>query len=113
MEPVEIKVLPFEYEPIVSGARPFVFSYKKLGIGIGDIIKLREYVHGVYTGREILKRASFVYCSDGAYGLLNIYTIICFKETIDGEINLSCDDSLESKNEEEQSADQVQEVPCR
>ena len=71
----ELKILPKYYEEVVSGVKTFELRKNDRNYNTEDILKLREYENGKYTGREIYKRVTYILYG-GCYGLEEGYVIL-------------------------------------
>jgi Domain of unknown function (DUF3850) len=58
----EVKSWPDFFAPILAGARTFDLRLDDRHYRVGDVLRLREYDDrkGVYTGREISKRITYM-----------------------------------------------------
>lgn len=66
----ELKILPEYFAPVKSGTKPFEVRWNDRGFRVGDILRLREYKSGAYTGRQIDKKITYLlddpqYCKEG------------------------------------------------
>ena len=70
-----IKVLPMYYEPIVSNIKHFELRKDDRDYQVGDFVILREWINGVYTGREMGIRIKYVIRDRVEYGLMKGHCI--------------------------------------
>ena len=66
----ELKILPEYFEAVCKGSKTFEVRRDDRGFEVGDIIKLKEWTKGKYTGREITVKVTYIlrdsdYCKDG------------------------------------------------
>lgn len=76
----DLKSWPEFFGPILSGAKTFELRKNDRGYKVGDLLRLREYEPvigewdnrhgaGTYTGREIVKRVSYIMDGVGTGGI--------------------------------------------
>ncbi len=75
----ELKIIPKYFEDVKSGKKNFEIRKDDRDYKVGDLITLKEYENGQYTGREI-KNLPIIYILRGAtkYGLMDGYCILGF-----------------------------------
>ena len=66
----DLKTLPEYFEAVDSGAKPFEVRFNDRDFKAGDVLNLREYSDGEYTGRVLHREISYVldapaYCKEG------------------------------------------------
>ena len=66
----DLKTLPEYFEAVDSGAKPFEVRFNDRDFKAGDVLKLREYSDGEYTGRVLRRKVTYVlddqgYCKEG------------------------------------------------
>ena len=66
----ELKTAPQYFREIADGNKPFEVRRNDRDYQVGDILKLREYDDGEYSGREICAEVTYIlndpeYCRDG------------------------------------------------
>ena len=66
----DLKILPKYFDDVESGKKPFEVRFNDRNFEVGDILCLREYDRGGYTGREVKKKVTYVldnreYCKAG------------------------------------------------
>lgn len=73
----ELKIIPKYFEDIKSGNKNFELRKDDRDYKVGDLITLKEYENGKYTGREI-KNICITYILRDAieYGLMQGYCIL-------------------------------------
>ena len=60
MKTVEKKILPEYFEGVLSGAKKYELRLNDFDIEPGDKLVLREWNGNEYTGREIIKKVTYV-----------------------------------------------------
>lgn len=55
-----VKVLPTEFKKIVRGDLTLDLKEKEFQFKLGEDLILKEYDHGMYTGREVTKRIAYI-----------------------------------------------------
>ena len=63
-----------------KGIKNFEIRYNDRDYKVGDILILKEWNRGKYTGRECRREVIYVYHSDGTYGLSSDYVVMALKE---------------------------------
>lgn len=71
----ELKILPKYFEEVLSGVKTFELRKNDRNFNTEDILKLREYENGQYTGRVIRRRVTYI-LHGGCYGLEEGYVIL-------------------------------------
>ncbi|MBE6693404.1 MAG: DUF3850 domain-containing protein [Ruminococcaceae bacterium] len=66
----DLKISSVYFDDVKNGKKPFEVRYNDRNFEVGDILNLREYDRGSYTGREVKKKVSYVldnreYCKEG------------------------------------------------
>ena len=64
----ELKTLPEYYGAALSGAKPFELRKNDRGYRVGDVVRLKEYDGEEYTGRELVRRITYL-LEGPVYGL--------------------------------------------
>ena len=72
----DLKILPEYFDAVQSGIKNFEIRKNDRGYKVGDILLLREWYRGKYTGRQICKKVQYIYFGDGTYGLSAEYCIL-------------------------------------
>ena len=72
----ELKILPQWFADVNSGKKDFEIRRNDRDFKIGDLLRLKEYEHGKYTGKEVIRKIKYIYKGDGAYGLSEDYCIL-------------------------------------
>lgn len=75
----ELKILPKYFKPILDGTKNFELRKNDRDYKVGDDLLLQEYAHGMYTGRKVHKRITYIF-EGGEYGLDKDYVILSLKE---------------------------------
>lgn len=73
----ELKIAPEYFEKVLSKEKTFEFRYNDRNYKIGDILNLKEYSDGEYTGRE--KSVQITYILQDFEGLQSNYAILSIK----------------------------------
>lgn len=65
-----LKILPEYYEEVLSGNKTFEVRFNDRDYQVNDILHLKEFENGNYTGRELVKVISYIlndsdFCRDG------------------------------------------------
>lgn len=81
----ELKILPKWYEDVIKGIKKFELREADRDFEVGDLLRLREYENGNYTGRQCYAAITYIYKGDGNYGLAEGYWILGIE--FDKEIN--------------------------
>jgi len=85
----ELKILPEYYDPVVLNHKTFEIRKNDRNYQVGDVLLLREWKSGKYTGREVKRFVSYIYHGNGDFGLADGYCVLGLKrskpmESIDG-----------------------------
>ena len=75
----ELKVLPRYFKALLDGTKNFELRKNDRDYKVGDDLLLKEYVKGMYTGRKVYKRITYIF-KGGEYGLDKDYVILSLKE---------------------------------
>ena len=73
----ELKIAPEYFEKVLSKEKTFEFRYNDRNYQVRDILKLKEYDNGQYTGREI--SVQITYILQDFEGLESNYAILSIK----------------------------------
>lgn len=73
---VQKKILPKYFRAVLCGEKHFELRKDEDNVQAGDILLLREWDNGHYTGREISKKVTYVLRKCSEYGLKEGYCII-------------------------------------
>ena len=79
MKRIEKKILPEYFEAVRSGRKTFELRIDEDNAEVGDIIVLREWNDGQYTGRKIERAVSYVLRDCPQYGLTDGYCVIALQ----------------------------------
>lgn len=71
----DLKILPKYFEDVLSGIKTFELRENDRNFKTEDMLRLREFSDGEYTGREVLKRITYI-LEGGSYGLEEGYVIL-------------------------------------
>lgn len=73
----ELKISPKYFEDVKSGKKRFEIRKDDRDYKVGDLITLREYENGQYTGREIKNiPIRYILLDATEYGLMDGYCIL-------------------------------------
>lgn len=66
----DLKILPKYFMAVEAGKKTFEIRYNDRGYKVGDILYLKEFCGGEYTGRMLVKEVCYIvddpeYCKDG------------------------------------------------
>lgn len=73
----ELKIAPEYFEKVLSKEKTFEFRYNDRNYQVGDILNLKEYDNGEYTGRE--RYVEITYILQNFEGLQPDYAILSIK----------------------------------
>ena len=72
----ELKILPRYFEDVVREIKQFEIRRNDRNFKVGDILFLREYERGKYTGRSCRVFVKYIYQGDGTFGLTSDFCIL-------------------------------------
>lgn len=72
----ELKIQPKYFKMVKWGMKKFELRKDDRGYQVGDVIILREYKNGEYTGKEIKKLIWYILRDCPEYGLKEGYCIL-------------------------------------
>lgn len=72
----EVKILPEFFSEVKIGKKNFELRNNDRNYKAGDLLILKEWDRGNYTGRELTRRIQYVYRGDGNYGLAEGYCVL-------------------------------------
>ena len=75
----ELKILPKYFTDVAAGRKKFELRFNDRNFKVGDILLLKEYENGTYTGREVKRKVKYVLYGDGTLGLSKYYCILGLK----------------------------------
>ena len=75
----ELKILPQWFADVVSEKKNFEIRRADRDFKVGDLLCLKEYEKGKYTGRETIRKIEYIYRGDGTYGLSEDFCILGMK----------------------------------
>lgn len=77
----ELKVWPPFYVDVESGKKSFELRLNDREFAEGDTLRLREFVPttGIYTGRECLKRVTYVLSAGEMFGLKPGFAVLALQ----------------------------------
>jgi len=73
----ELKIAPEYFKKVLSKEKTFEFRYNDRNYQVGDILKLKEYDNGQYTGRETSVKITYIL--QNFKGLKPNYAILSIK----------------------------------
>ena len=73
----ELKIAPEYFEKVLSKEKTFEFRYNNRNYQVSDILKLKEYHNGDYTGQEIYVQITYIL--QNFEGLQPNYAILSIK----------------------------------
>lgn len=82
----ELKILPQYFEKVLFNLKNFEIRYNDRNFTVGDILCLKEFEAGSYTGRSIEAKVIYLLSSeDFPEGLKNGYVILGIKKLKRGD----------------------------
>ena len=76
----ELKILPQWFDDVRSGKKNFEIRKADRDYKVGDYLILREWYHGKFTERYLIKQIEYIYQGDGSYGISEEYCILGIKK---------------------------------
>ena len=76
MKIVEKKILPQYFEPVRNRQKNFELRKDEDDIQVGDLLVLREFAYGNYTGESVTREVKYVLRNVEEYGLASDHCII-------------------------------------
>lgn len=76
----DLKIIPKYFEDVVFNGKNFEIRRNDRDFKVGDILILREFAAGEYTGRECKKQIQYILKGDGTYGLNPLNCILSIKD---------------------------------
>lgn len=76
----ELKILPQWFADVKSGKKNFEIRRNDRDFKVGDLLCLKEYEKGRYTGNEVIREIEYIYKGDGTYGLSADFCILGMKK---------------------------------
>ena len=76
----ELKILPQWFADVNSGKKNFEIRRNDRDFKVGDLLCLKEYEKGRYTGNEVIREIEYIYKGDGTYGLSADFCILGMKK---------------------------------
>ena len=65
----ELKILPEYFDAVAKREKTFEIRKNDRDYKVGDSLMLKEWHHGKYTGRRIMRYVNYIYYGDGTYGI--------------------------------------------
>ncbi len=75
----ELKILPEYFDAVQSGKKNFELRKNDRDYRCGDILLLREWKDGEYTGRTVKRKITYILTGCQEYGLAEDYCILAMK----------------------------------
>ena len=75
----ELKILPQYFEAVWSGRKTFEVRFDDRGYKVGDVLVLKEWDKGVFTGRETKVMVTYLYRGDGTNGVSENTVVMSIK----------------------------------
>lgn len=72
----ELKILPMWFNAVVNENKNFEIRKNDRDYKVGDMLILKEWNNGEYTGREVWRQIQYIYYGNGEYGLDKEYCIL-------------------------------------
>lgn len=79
MDTHELKILPQYFQAVWDGTKNFELRRNDRDYKVGDILLLREYVNGEYTGSFLRVIVTYILKDCSEYGLDKDYCILSFR----------------------------------
>lgn len=76
----ELKILPEYFSEVKAGRKNFEIRRNDRDYRVGDILILKEYRKGKYTGEEVRRKVTYIYHGDGTYGLSEGFAVLSIEE---------------------------------
>ena len=76
----ELKILPRYFEDILHNGKNFEIRRNDRDFKVGDILILKEFISGEYTGRMLKKQIKYILNGDGTFGLNSLYCILSIED---------------------------------
>lgn len=76
----ELKIFPQWFADVNSGKKNFEIRRNDRDFKVGDLLCLKEYDRGRYTGNEVIREIEYIYKGDGTYGLSADFCILGMKK---------------------------------
>lgn len=74
----EVKILPEYFDAVDKGVKTWELRYDDRGYAVGDLLILKEWQDGEYTGRRLTFKITYVL--KGYAGLVDGWTILSIKK---------------------------------
>lgn len=78
----ELKILPKYFDEVAYRRKNFEIRKADRPYKEGDVLILREWENGQYTGREIQKEIGYIFRGTGEYGVAEGYCILGFTNNL-------------------------------
>lgn len=74
----DLKIEPKYFESVINGIKIFELRKNDRNFQVNDLVRLREFSNGEYTGRVIEKSITYI-LQGGCYGLEEGYVILSIR----------------------------------
>lgn len=75
----ELKILPKYFQQVLMDDKKFELRKNDRDFHVGDMIRLRSYADGEYTGGDIMVKITYILSDCPEYGLKDGYCILGFR----------------------------------
>ena len=72
----ELKILPRWFNDVQAGVKNFEIRKNDRDFKVGDVLCLKEWYRGRFTGRHVMRKIEYIYKGDGTFGLSKEYAIL-------------------------------------
>ncbi len=72
----QLKILPKWFVDVQTNKKNFEIRKNDRNFKVGDILVLKEYENGTYTGRKVKRKVNYILYGDGTLGLSKDYCIL-------------------------------------
>lgn len=72
----QLKILPKWFEDVQTNKKNFEIRKNDRNFKVRDILVLKEYGNGTYTGRKVKRKVNYILYGDGTLGLSKDYCIL-------------------------------------
>lgn len=72
----QLKILSKWFTDVAKSKKNFEIRYNDRNYKVGDILVLKEYENGTYTGRKVKRKVNYILHGDGTLGLSKDYCIL-------------------------------------
>lgn len=72
----QLKILPKWFTDVATNKKNFEIRYNDRNFKVGDILVLKEYENGTYTGSKVKRKVNYILHGDDTLGLSKDYCIL-------------------------------------